>query len=407
MKFTSFLFTIGLCGLLLFFANCSEEPIQSDLSNINQSIDTLLITSSDITAFNYQVSPDIGGYNKLYIGNQNGFNFTSSLLKFSTIGWNTFIDSTVTVDSLFLKVFSGDSSIPIDNNLKLYFSNDSIFDEKNSSLADLTDIDFSAWSNLGSPIVDVVIDTSDTVSQFQETSLTWNLNNISQSLIDTTKLHRTFALSYGASESFAELFSREYNSGSLDPKIEVYYRNVVDPSSDSTIIDTLTRIVYVSEDLSIIKNVYNAINVDNSIFISRARGYRSIFNIPFDSLSLPPYSVIRYANLSLYQKDDNTNDTLKSFSVRMDPLKVAIDTASQVFELDPYEYLGQHYSSATTANGKLQIPLKSYFQSILMTDSIKNIGFKLYSNMSNDLFDSLSFDLDNINNRLEIFYVSP
>ena len=68
-------------------------------------------------------------------------------------------------------------------------------------------------------------------------------------------------------------------------------------------------------------------------------------NIPFDSLSLPPYSVIRYANLSLYQKDDNTNDTLKSFSVRMDPLKVAIDTVSQVFELDPYEYLGQHYSS--------------------------------------------------------------
>ena len=42
-----------------------------------------------------------------------------------------------------------------------------------------------------------------------------------------------------------------------------------------------------------------------------------------------------------------------------------------------------------------------------MTDSIKNVGFKLYSNMSNDLFDSLSFDLDNVNNRLEIFYVSP
>mgnify|MGYP000388957938 CR=1 FL=1 len=407
MKFTSLLSTIGLCGLLLFFANCSEEPIHSDLSNINQSIDTLLINSNDITAFNYQVSPDIGGYNKLYIGNQNGFNFTSSLLKFSTIGWSTFIDSTVTVDSLFLKVFSGDSSIPIDNNLKLYFSNDSIFDEKNSSLADLTDINFLAWSNLGSPLVEVAFDTSDTVSQFQETSLTWNLSSISQSLIDTTKLHRTFALSYVSSESFTELFSREYNSGSLDPKIEVYYRNAVDFSSDSTIIDTLTRIVYVSEDLSIIKNVENAINVDNSIFISRARGYRSIFNIPFDSLSLPPYSVIRYANLSLYQKDDNTNDTLKSFSVRMDPLKVAIDTASQVFELDPYEYLGQHYSSATTANGKLQIPLKSYFQSILMTDSIKNIGFKLYSNMSNDLFDSLSIDLDNINNRLEIFYVSP
>ena len=406
MKFTSLLSTIGLCGLLLFFANCSEEPIQSDLSNISQSIDTLLITSSNITAFNYQVSPDIGGYNKLYVGNQDGFNFTSSLLKFSTIGWNTFIDSTVTVDSLFFKVFAGDSSLTIDNNLKLYFSNDSIFDENNSSLADLSNIDFSSWSNLGSPAIDVIIDTSDTVSQFQETSLSWNLSSISESLIDTTKLYRTFALSYGADESFIELFSREYSSGSLDPKIEVYYRSEVDLSSDSTIIDTLTRLVYVSEDLSILKDVENAINVDNSIFISRARGYRSVFNIPFDSLSLPPYSVIRYANLSLYQKE-NTNDTLKSFSVRMEPLKVEIDTSSQVFELDPYDYLGQHYSSATTASGKLEISLKSYFQSILMTDSIKNVGFKLYSNMSNDLFDSLSFDLDNVNNRLEIFYVAP
>ena len=406
MKFTSLLSTIGLCGLLLFFANCSEEPIQSDLSNISQSIDTLLITSSDITAFNYQVSPDIGGYNKLYVGNQDGFNFTSSLLKFSTIGWNTFIDSTVTVDSLFFKVFAGDSSLTIDNNLKLYFSNDSVFDENNSSLADLSNIDFSSWSNLGSPAIDVIIDTSDTVSQFQETSLSWNLSSISESLIDTTKLYRTFALSYGEDESFIELFSREYSSGSLDPKIEVYYRSEVDLSSDSTIIDTLTRLVYVSEDLSILKDVENAINVDNSIFISRARGYRSVFNIPFDSLSLPPYSVIRYANLSLYQKE-NTNDTLKSFSVRMEPLKVEIDTSSQVFELDPYDYLGQHYSSATTASGKLEISLKSYFQSILMTDSIKNVGFKLYSNMSNDLFDSLSFDLDNVNNRLEIFYVAP
>lgn len=406
MKFTSLLSTIGLCGLLLFFANCSEEPIQSDLSNISQSIDTLLITSSDITAFNYQVSPDIGGYNKLYVGNQDGFNFTSSLLKFSTIGWNTFIDSTVTVDSLFFKVFAGDSSLTIDNNLKLYFSNDSIFDENNSSLADLSNIDFSSWSNLGSPAIDVIIDTSDTVSQFQETSLSWNLSSISESLIDTTKLYRTFALSYGADESFIELFSREYSSGSLDPKIEVYYRSEVDLSSDSTIIDTLTRLVYVSEDLSILKDMEDAINVDNSIFISRARGYRSVFNIPFDSLSLPPYSVIRYANLSLYQKE-NTNDTLKSFSVRMEPLKVEIDTSSQVFELDPYDYLGQHYSSATTASGKLEISLKSYFQSILMTDSIKNVGFKLYSNMSNDLFDSLSFDLDNVNNRLEIFYVAP
>tara|TARA_B110000495_G_C22970886_1_gene569843 strand:+ start:156 stop:1373 length:1218 start_codon:yes stop_codon:yes gene_type:complete len=404
MKFTSLLLKIGVSIFLFFFTNCSEEPIHSDLSNISQSIDTLLITSSDIKGFNYQVSPDIGGYNKLYIGNQNGFSFSSTLLSFSTIGWSTFFDSTVTVDSLFFKVYSADSSLLVDNNLKLYFSNDSIFDESNSPLANLSDIDFSQWDNLGLPLIEVLTDTSDTVSHFQETSLTWDLSGVSQSLIDTTELFRTFALSYGASNDlFIELFSREYSSGSLDPKIEVYYRREVGPSQDSSIVDTLTRIVYVSEDLSVIKNLENAINEDNSISISRARGYRAIINIPFDSLSLPQYSVIRFANLYLYQK----NDSLESFSIRMDPLKERIDTSAQVFELDPYDYLGHHSTSATTTIGKLEISLKSYLQSVLMTDSVTNVGFKLYSNMSNDLFDSVSFDLDHLNNRLEIFYVSP
>ena len=91
MKFTSLLFKIGLSSFILFFTNCSEEPIESDLSNISQSVDTLLIT--EITGFNYQISPDIGAYNKLFVGTQNGFVFSSSLLNFSTIGWSTFLNA--------------------------------------------------------------------------------------------------------------------------------------------------------------------------------------------------------------------------------------------------------------------------------------------------------------------------
>ena len=273
MKFTSLLFKIGLSGLILFFTNCSEEPIESDLSNISQSVDTLLIT--DITGFNYQISPDIGAYNKLFVGTQNGFVFSSSLLNFSTIGWSTFFDSSVTVDSLFLKVFSGDSSLSVDNSLKLYFSNDSIFDESKSHVVNLSDIDFSQWNNLGSPFIEVLTDTSDTISHFQETTLKWDLSSVVQALIDTNEIHRTFSLSYGASDdSFIELFSIEHSSGSLDPKIEIYYRREIGSNSDSSVVDTLTRIVYVSEDLSVIKNLENSVNTDNSISISRIRGYR-------------------------------------------------------------------------------------------------------------------------------------
>ena len=91
----------------------------------------------------------------------------------------------------------------------------------------------------------------------------------------------------------------------------------------------------------------------------------------------------------------------------MEPLRQNIDTLSIHFNSDPYENLNMHYSSANTSDGKIQISLKSYFQSILMVDSLKNAGIKLYSNTTNSIFDSVKFDLENDNNRVEILYVSP
>ena len=93
------LFHICFVCLLYLFPSCSEEPIHTDLSNFNNNIDTLLIT--DISGYNYQISPDISSYNKLFIGFKEQFTFLSSLFNFSLSGWNTFFDSTVTVDSIF------------------------------------------------------------------------------------------------------------------------------------------------------------------------------------------------------------------------------------------------------------------------------------------------------------------
>ena len=369
---------------------------------MNNNIDTLLIT--DISGYNYQISPNISGYNKLYIGSKEDFTFLSSLFNFSSIGWDTFFDSTVTVDSIFFKVFSGDSLIEDNTNLNLYFSTDSVFDENISLVSELGDITFDEWVGLGIPSIEVVVDTSDTVSTFQETVFKWDIGSLVETIIDTSTIHRTFSLSLpSGSNSFFELYSREYSSGSLDPKIEVYYRAKIGSNPDSSVVDTLTRIIYVSEDISVIETLEIDDNVDDNILISRARGSRAILNIPFDSLSLPRFSVIRSANLSLFQP----GDSLDNFSVRMDPLKFLPDSVSSIFNADPYENLGMYFSSATVASSKLQISLKSYLQSILMMDSLTNVGLKFSASTSNDLFESVNFDLNHINNKLEIFYVSP
>ena len=404
MYFTRLITAIGLSSLLVLFTNCSEDPIQADLSTNDLSLDTLLL--KNITGFTYQISPDISAYKKLYIGNSQNFSFPSSLLKFPPTGWGTFLDSLVTIDSIFLRVYAEDSLLNSNLGLHLYFISDSIFSESNSHSANLYDLDFSNWNDLGTPNISVRSDTSDTISFFQESVLSWDLTQQIPFLTDTTNYHRTFSLTFldELDSSFIELFSREYSAGSLDPKIEIYYRSENSSSAEEALIDTLTRIVYVAEDISTINNSNLGETSDNTIMLNRGRGYRSIINVPFDSLSLPSFSIIRYANLFLYQKDDS----LESYSIRMEPLVGAVISEQPlIFDSDPYENLGAHFSNSSTSEGKLQISLKSYFQSVLMVDTLKNAGMKFYSSINNSLFDTVKFDLDNDLNRVEILYAAP
>ena len=404
MYFARLITAIGLSSFLMLLTNCSEDPIQADLSTNDLSLDTLLI--KNISGFTYQISPDISAYKKLYIGNNHSFSFPSSLLKIPSAGWDTFLDSSVTIDSIFLKVYADDSLLNSDLDLHLYFIPDSIFSESNSHVDDLYDLDFSNWNDLGAADISVRSDTSDTISFFQESVLAWDLTQQIASLIDTTNYYRTFSLSFSdeSDSSFIELFSREYSAGTLDPKIEIYYRSVNSSSAEEALIDTLTRIVYVSEDISTINNSNLGETTDNLIMLNRGRGYRSIINIPFDSLSLPSFSIIRYANLFLYQKEDS----LDSYSIRMEPIiGDVINEQPLIFGSDPYENLGVHFSNSSTSQGKLQISLKSYFQSVLMVDTLKNVGMKFYSSINNSLFDTVKFDLDNDLNRVEILYAAP
>ena len=246
MYFARLITAAGLSSILLIFINCSEDPIYTNLSTNDLSLDTLLLRN--ISGFTYQISPDISAFKKLYIGKNKNFSFPSSLLKFSSNGWGTFLDSIVTIDSIFLKVYADDSTINSDLSLHLYFATDSFFSESNSHSVNLYDLDFANWNDLGTPNISVRSDTSDTISFFQESVLAWDLTRYIASLADTTNYHRTFSLSFSdeSDSSFIELFSREYGSGALDPKIEIYYRSVNSSDAGEVLVDTLTRILYAS-----------------------------------------------------------------------------------------------------------------------------------------------------------------
>ena len=92
----------------------------------------------------------------------------------------------------------------------------------------------------------------------------------------------------------------------------------------------------------------------------------------------------------------------------MQPLSEGLDTSETVFDNDPYQELGAYSSGSTIVDGKFEISLKSFLQSILMVDTLTNVGMKLSSGLSSDLFETARFDLlsDTDPARVEILYVA-
>ena len=411
-----FRFSLILTGLIVisvFNWQCAEEPIVADLSHLSQTADTLTLHS--ITGFTYQVPPEIGSIKRLYVGTKGELYFPFTFFKIHSYGsdgtgWDSLKDTAITIDSVLFKLYSNDSLISSDIGIHLYFLPDSFFSELESNYIDYPpSFFFSDWFDLDRPSTSQVIDTTDTAQIYAETVLSWEISEVLPTLMDTTdsNLVRTFGIGFpeNLDSAFLEIYSREYSSGSQDPKIEVYYRQEMYVASESSPIDTLMKTFYTVGDLSI---VYPGEGYDVSpgeIAVSKGKGFRSIVNIPFDSLTLPEFSLIRSAKLILKQGSDTTN----AFGIAMQPLGEGLDTSENIFDNDPYQELGAYSSSSTIVDGKFEISLKSFLQSILMVDTLKNVGMKLSSGLSSDLFETARFDLlsDTDPARVEILYVAP
>jgi hypothetical protein len=392
--------------------------VQIDDSNL--SINTLSL--NDISVFNYEIPPNIGSSDKLFIGSKSDFNIPYSLIKIDTIGqfspstgikWSAFLDSSVTlnrIDSIHFRLFSNDSSLNDSSDLKLYLNLNMNFSEDSSTYLN-TDGNLLSddWNLVGTPSI---LSNNDTLGGFINTELRWSLKPFDSLLIwdqnDSLNLNisRVFAIVYENDTSSIELLSRESSTGATDPKIDIYYRQNVILNADSTLSDTsLSATFYAIEDVSIINPtsfIQENWSSDTSfICINNGSGLQSVVHIPFDSSFLPTGSIIRNAILKI------TIDSTRTDSGQQLVFNPISEESSESNE-DPYSGLGAPYrvSSKTDGSSVFKISLKTFFQDIIYNKQ-SNMGFKVISNISNSPFKSVFFNLRGIENEptVEITYV--
>jgi len=411
-----------LITLVFLSWNCSQDPVSVELNDSNLTIETL--TLSEISAFNYLIPPNIGSSERLYIGTKSGFNVPYSLIKIDSLGqftsntgikWGAFLDSSITlnrVDSIHFKLFSDDSSLDNNSNLKLYLNCNLSFSEDSSTYLNTNeDLISEDWTLLGSPHFK---SNNDTLGNYLTTELIWNLTNFDSLLIwdniDTLneKKSRVFAISSNNDTSFLEFLSRESSTGSTDPKINVYYRQNLILGEDSTYSDTsLSATFYADGDVSIIDPTSfiqeHSFSDSSTIFINNGSGAQSILQIDFDSETLPSNAIIRNAVLKL------PLDSIRSDS----GYQIIFNPVSKQFsplDSDPYLGLGAPYrvSSKTDGSSIFQISLKSFLQDVTY-DKQTNMGFKIISSVSNNPFKQILFNLNDLTNKpkIEVTYVKP
>jgi len=408
--------------LVLLSWNCSEDPISVELDNSNLIIETL--TLNNISAFNYLIPPNIGSSDRLYLGKNSGFSVPYCFIKIDSIGqftsntgikWSAFLDSSITLnrlDSIHFKLFSNDSLLDNNSNLKLYLNLNFSFSEDSSTYLNINeDLLSEDWTLLGSPQFK---SNNDTSGNFITTELIWNLTNFDSLLIwdniDTLNKNksRVFAISSDNDTSFLELLSRESSTGSTDPKINVYYRQNIILEENSTYSDTsLSATFYAYEDVSIIDPTSfiqgNSFSDSSVICINNGSGAQSILQIDFDSQTLPSNAIIRNAVIKL------PLDSIRSDS----GYQIIFNPVSKQFsplDSDPYLGLGAPYrvSSKTDGSSIFQISLKSFLQDVIY-DKQLNMGFKIISSISNNPFKQIFINLNDLDNKpkIEITYVKP
>ena len=395
------LIVLKIFGLILFFMtvfSCTENIVTGDLDHLSSKIvDTI---SYNIAGQSYYVNPKFGDIDGLYFGRKNNLSAEISLFRMSSSNvWKMYHDSTFIIDSIFFDIQSPDTNIYQGMNFNLYFSPDSYFSESKSYNDDFDNFNIANWQYIGPGKIEINSNSNNTM-------ISWNLSEFITYIFDKagdSTLVRSFAVKYNHNEGeFFKIYSRESSAGgSQDPKITLFYKELLNLNNTISY-DTTNTSIYVSEDITIIKN---DINTKDSLNLNVSLGFGERLKISFD-YPIPTGSLLKKADLILISDKDTVSE---GFSILMDPIVNYIDTNSVDFIDDPYTTFGFPLSAISAVeNSEIRFDMKNYFQYLILND-VENYGLKMVSTTSNSPFDitRFSFSDNNTKPRLELVYVIP
>tara|TARA_A100000164_G_scaffold171217_1_gene152085 strand:+ start:2136 stop:3338 length:1203 start_codon:yes stop_codon:yes gene_type:complete len=390
---------LGLFILFMTNFSCTENNVTGDLDHLNNNIvDT---TTYDISAQSYYVTPKLGDVDGLYFGRKNNLSAEISLFKMPNSNvWKMHYDSTFLIDSIFFDIQSPDTHIYDGMNFNLYFSPDSYFSESMSYIIDFDNLNINNWQSVGSGKIEKDNNT-------EKTMISWNLSGMISNIFDQsedTTMFRTFAVKYDYNEGeFFKFYSRESSAGgSEDPKITLFYRQLLNVNSDTVSYDTTNTSIYVSEDITIIKNDYDT---KDSLNLNISLGFGERLKLSFD-YSFPNGSLLKKADLVLISDKNVVSD---GYLIIVDPIVNDIDTGAVDFIDDPYSTTGFPLNAVSTIeDSEIRFDMKNYFQYLILNE-VENYGLKMTPIASNNPFDKTRFLFDDnqAKPRIELVYVVP
>jgi len=402
MKNLFYLFPyLWIFSSILFFS-CSEEPIPYDLSDAPLHVDSLILYNK-VSGFTYQVPPEMGNLDKLYLGNDGGFINEFILLQISSSSYGTSLSSlladTVTIDSAFLELIFSNDSIPNPEpppfQLSFFTKNDSIFHENDSHNG-----------NFSLEVLDSVLINTSSLTEAEPDSteeitptLIFDVTDSMRVIADTLNSH-TFLISLV--DEYNGLIAFNSRESNANPKLSVYYRKFIPSEGEDKDTLILGNTFYTVKDVSIIIPPDTTLDYVSNLYVGRALGLKSILSINLDTLQfLPAQTIFRtksYLNLPYDITLIADKITIKAF-----PLADTVDSAGYVFfsEGDPYsEHSDYDYlleTSWNTNDGFITINIQTLLQYVHFGE-LNNLGIKLYSSLDNDPFKTIHFS--NFNNEI-------
>ena len=397
--------------------SCIEDSFPTDISDLH--LDLLDTVTVDIELSPYQTPPEIGSNRYLYVGSNEDFTISRTVLKvgsltalqdstFEIIDSRielTFIDTVLEVQpSFILSYFAMDSTIEFSESGTNY-DNDDWLDEivfDGQFIADSLSLDTS-----GIYTVEFPIDTS-VVMAWADTSADPQLLVLESPALNSEVL---------------QFYSTE--NGSLEPALIVSYSDSVTVTVtidsmevDTLILDTLELVLEMSSDVSIVEPpLFSGGGFDPTlIYFSNGAGMKALMNVDLDTLNVPEEAVILKANLILHS--DLTNSIWEedgTFKMKIAALEDTIVNEGDYLwpAFIPEDSLGTgvfKVSMLDSVTMKMNHKIDRLVEPIFLGVE-DNLGFKLETSSTPSIFNIIAFytseNSDSLHPRLEIYYGVP